>query len=79
MSDEYRRGFSDACMDLIDKFIRLQMTSKNMTPEQRVKYLIRWRKEAISHLEGLDDGTHARYIHQVKTKDSGPWQADQFK
>ncbi len=79
MSDEYLRGFSDACMDLIDIFIRLQMTSRKMSPEQRVKYLIRWRKEAISYFEALAEGTHAGYIHQVKTKDLGPYQVDIFK
>jgi hypothetical protein len=75
-TDRYKEGYTTAMMDLIDCFIRLQCASKKLSPIERIKQLLLWRKQ-IAGLDWLEE-LHPNYYEQIMTKETGPWAEDYF-
>ncbi len=64
----------DLMMYLIDAFIRLQLTAKNLPKKDRYDFLVKnYRKLLIEHFEFSFPKQHKIYLEKIKTTESGAW------
>ena len=69
----------DAMMYLIDAFIRLQLTAKNLPKKDRYDFLVKnYRKILAEHFEYIFPHQYEIYLQKIKTTESGAWASGAF-
>ncbi len=64
---------ADILMYIIDSFISLQLRAKNLEVRDRYDFLVKHYREIVSDEFERLIKSHPIYLHQIKTKESGPY------
>ena len=77
MKDDTR--WASNFMDLIDGFIRLQLTADNLPQEERFDFIVsEFRKLCAEDFERYFGELEPGYLKNIKNKKSGPYSRDAF-
>jgi hypothetical protein len=77
MKDDKR--WASNFMDLIDGFIRLQLTAENFPQEERFDFIVNgFRKLCADDFERYFGDIEPSYLNNIKNKKSGPYASDAF-